>query len=99
MPDNCDPLADPRVSGRSLFALKRIAEALRDGWLTVDEAKTAAERISPHCSGIFDGLAKGSAKRAAQIVAVIERILEMRFPTRFRATASGPQINNNGDRT
>lgn len=99
MPDNLNRLADPRVSGRTLFALKRIAEALYEGWLTPEEANKAAQRISGRSAGVFGGHRNDPAKRAAQVVELIERILEARFPTRFRATAGSLRANNNnGDR-
>lgn len=79
------PLEDPRLSGRSLFALKRIAEALQADLLTLNEAKAAAARISPHYAGVFDHDLGDGAQRAARIVRIIETILERRFPGRFRA--------------
>jgi hypothetical protein len=86
MPSTASSLEDPRLSGRSLFALKRIAEALQAGLLTLEEAKAAAARISPSYAGVFDsGLGTG-AEKAARIVRIVETILERRFPGRFRAS-------------
>jgi hypothetical protein len=86
MPETPVSLEDPRLSGKSLFALKRIAEALQAGLLTLDEARRAAARISPHYAGVFDNGLTTTADKAARIVRIIEMILERRFPGRFRAS-------------
>jgi hypothetical protein len=57
MPDIQLSLDDPRTSGRSLFALKRIADALEAGFLTLEESRRAAKRISSRYARIFDCVA------------------------------------------
>lgn len=86
MPESPAPLEDPRHSGKSLFALKRIAEALQAGLLTYDEAKAAATRISVHYSEVFDRGDGTAAEKAAHVIRTIEAILQHRFPGRFRAS-------------
>jgi hypothetical protein len=86
MPETPASLEDPCHTGRSLFALKRIAEALLLDLLTLSAAKSAAARISPHYSAVFDSGAGTSAQRAARVVKMIETILQRRFPSRFRAS-------------
>jgi hypothetical protein len=84
MPDIQPSLDDLQVSGRRLLLLKRIAEALEADFLTLEEAKSAAVRISPHFRTVFD--APGTMDlRAARIVQAIEITLQRRFPGRFRA--------------
>jgi hypothetical protein len=91
MPDKLNLLADPQVSGRSLFVLKRIAEALRDGWLTPEQARAAVEPYCPDYREAF-ACADGKAERkAAQIVRAVETVLQRRFPTRFRAEIQPPK--------
>jgi len=85
MPDGLERLWDRHLSGRSLFALRRIAEALEADLLTLSEADRAAERISPRYVGIF--LAPITPRqRATQVVRTIEAVLQKRFPGRFRAS-------------
>jgi hypothetical protein len=85
MPESRSSLDDPRHSGRSLFALKRIAEALQAEMLTYCEAKAAAMYISPHYGEVFDQGVGTTSQKAARVVRMIEAILERRFPKRFRA--------------
>jgi len=84
MLDKLEPLADPRVSGRSLFALKRLAEALAAGLLTLNEVKRGAKHISPRYGGVFDVEVRFAHQRAVQVVTAIEIILQSCFPARFR---------------
>jgi hypothetical protein len=85
MADRFELLADSRTCGRTLFALKRVAEALEAGLLTLEEVKRAADRISPHHRGLFDVEPEQAAQRAVQVIHAIERTLQTRFPARFRA--------------
>ena len=85
MLDNFGPLAHPRVSGRRLFALKRIAEALEAGFLTLEECQKATARIDPGYVRVFDCKRSEAAERAAQVTRIIQLILQLRFPGRFRA--------------
>jgi hypothetical protein len=80
MPDRFALLADPSLPGKCLFALKRIAEALESGFLTLEEAKRAAARISPTCAELFE-----DALHAQGVILAIEMILQGRYPSRFRA--------------
>ena len=90
MPQEPASLADPRLSGKRLFALKRIAEALEAGLLTFDEARMAAARISPQHSDVFDVGPGTTEQRAARAIRSIEATLQNRFPGRFRASSAKP---------
>lgn len=83
-PDRFTALADPSLSAKSLFALRRIAEALGGGFLTRKEANRAAARIAPDCAEIFKDGSHGQ-----DVISAIEMILQQRYPSRFRATRVG----------
>jgi hypothetical protein len=80
VPDRLALLADPSVSAKCLFALRRIAESLENGFLTREEANRAAAHISPACAEVFIHLVS-----AQHVIVAIETVLEQRYPTRFRA--------------
>lgn len=80
VPDRFALLADPSLPGKYLVALKRIAEALESGFLTLEEAKRAVARIAPPCAPIFN-----DAAHAQAVILAIEMILQERYPSRFRA--------------
>ena len=86
MPDALDCLSDRHRSRKSLFALRRIAEALEADLLTPSEAERAAGRISASYGGIFLAHDVTPAQRAKQVIRTIEAILQNRFPGRFRAS-------------
>lgn len=80
VPDRLELLADPSLSAKCLFALRRIAESLANGFLTRAEAKRAAAHISPACAEVFNDVIP-----AQGVISAIEMVLEQRYPTRFRA--------------
>ena len=80
VPDKFASLNDPGLPVKSLFALRRIAEARESGFLTLVEAKQAAAHIFPNCAGIFN-----DALHARGVILAIEMILQKRYPARFRA--------------
>ena len=83
--DRFASLADPSLSGKSLLALKRIAEALQNGFLTPGEANRAAAHIAPACAQIFTVAAHA---QGMGVIPAIEMILQKRYPARFRADVS-----------
>jgi hypothetical protein len=85
-------LDNQQVSGKKLFALKRIAEALQAGFLTAEEAKRAAGHISPQYGCVFDCESGKEELRAAQVIGYIDALLQTRFPTRFRAGADKSKL-------
>ena len=82
LPDRLASLADPTLPGKCLFALKRIAEALEAGLITLDEAKRAAAHIAPTCGQVFHDAAHA---QGTAVILAIEMILQQRYPSRFRA--------------
>jgi len=80
VPDRLEMLADPSLSAKCLFALRRIAESLANGFLTREEAKRAAAHISPACAEVFNDVIP-----AQGVILAVEMVLEQRYPTRFRA--------------
>lgn len=83
MPERKELLTSPTLSSRRLFALKRLAEALDGGLLTLQEARRGAARIAPELAAVFDG----QPGQAAEVIQFIETVLQKRFPDRFRATS------------
>lgn len=83
VPDRLASLADPTLPGKCLFALKRIAEALQGGFITLGEAERAAAQIAPTCAQIFNDAADA---QGSTVIVAIEAILQKRYPSRFRAT-------------
>lgn len=80
VPDRLALLTDPSLSAKCLFALRRIAESLENGFLTPEEANRAAAHISPACAEVFNDVVQ-----AQGVILAIEMALQQRYPTRFRA--------------
>ena len=88
MPDIQPSLDDLQVSGRRLLSLKRIAEALEADFLTLEEAKSAAVRISPHFRTVFDAPGTMDLRAARQQICRLPQKFYLRvrpaFPVRPR---------------
>ena len=52
--DDLNILLDPSISPEALGEIRRIAERLRQGEITVPQAKAEAEKISPKAGKLFD---------------------------------------------
>ncbi len=73
--------------------LKRIAEALEAGFLTLEECQRATARIDLGYVRVFDCKRSEAAERAAQVSRIIQLILQQRFPGRFRAEPPAPKLS------
>jgi hypothetical protein len=73
-------LIDPDISLQVLITLRQIAESLKGGLLTAEEAQNAASRLSPKFSGIFQSLRRPqqAAQVAAAVIEATEAILTAR---------------------
>lgn len=74
-------LTDPHISLEALIALRQIAESLKGGMLTAEEAKNAAARISRKFSGIFSSLSsppEAYARVASSVIEAVGAILTAR---------------------
>jgi hypothetical protein len=74
-------LIDPDISLQVLIALRQIAESLKGGLLTAEQAQNAASLLSLKFSGIFNSLRRPQqtyAQVAAAVIEATEAILSAR---------------------
>jgi hypothetical protein len=81
MHDELAVLADSSLSRRELIGLRQIAESLKAGLLTADEAQNAANHVSPKFEGIFDPTTyqSNTQRTPSIIIEVVELVLKTRI--------------------
>jgi hypothetical protein len=80
MRDELATLADRTISMQQLMMVRQVAQSLRLGFFSAEEAQRVVSHMSPKFDGIFDSAAPQDNREAAAVLVTdaIETILKIR---------------------